>query len=351
MVINILSNRSEWTFYFLSSVQFNFTISVEKYFAKIKKDFIKELTMKKIIVIVGPTGIGKTDLALDLAQRLNGEIVSGDSMQIYQEVSVGTAKPTESELKRVKHYLVNEKSVFDEYSVKDFVAMANQAIEKIAGKNKVPFVVGGTGFYINALINKMQLGEPGEYKTSVDSKWEDFLKENDAKKLWDELNKKDPQAASKIEPNNTRRSLRALTVIDRTGKLFSQQQKQIQPRYDALIIGLNTERQLVYDRINKRVDKMMDLGVLDEARYIFDNRAKEHQVIQAIGYKEFFPYFLGEKTLDECVAKLKQASRKYAKRQLTYFKHQLAVNWFDPINDPNYALEIENKINVFLNNK
>ncbi|WP_297819138.1 tRNA (adenosine(37)-N6)-dimethylallyltransferase MiaA [uncultured Lactobacillus sp.] len=306
--------------------------------------------MKKIIVIVGPTGIGKTDLALNLAEKMNGEIVSGDSMQIYQEVSVGTAKPTKSELIRVKHYLVNEKSVFDEYSVKDFVAQANKAIDQITVDDKIPFIVGGTGFYINALINKMQLGEPGEYKTSVDPKWEKYLSQNGPQKLWDVLNKEDPEAASKIEPNNSRRTLRALTVIDRTGKLFSQQQKQILPRYDALIIGLNSDRELVYQRINQRVDKMMNLGILDEAKFIFDNRKKEHQVIQAIGYKEFFPYFLGEKSLDECVDKLKQASRKYAKRQLTYFKHQLPVNWVDPLKDSNYQQEVEEMIKTFLNN-
>lgn len=304
--------------------------------------------MKKIIVIVGPTGIGKTELGLDLAQKFNGEIVSGDSMQIYQEVSIGTAKPTQEELKKVKHHLVDQRSVFDEYSVKDFVKQATSAIDEINKKGKVPIVVGGTGFYINALINKMQLGEPGEYKTSVDTKWEQELAKVGPQKLWNVLNEKDPEAASKIEPNNSRRTLRALTVIDRTGQLFSQQQKEILPRYDALIIGLNSERELVYDRINKRVDKMMDLGVLNEAKFIFDNRQKEHQVIQAIGYKEFFPYFLGQKSLKECVSKLKQASRKYAKRQLTYFKHQLSVNWFDPLEDSNYKKEIEDKIKMFL---
>lgn len=304
--------------------------------------------MQKIIVLVGPTAIGKTDLALSIAKKVNAEIISGDSMQIYKEVGIGTAKPTKEEQAEIKHYLVDQKSIFEEYSVKDFVAQANESIEKISNKGKVPLVVGGTGFYINALVNKLQLGEPGEYETSVDKKWEDFLSENGEKALWDVLNKKDPQAASKIAPQNSRRTLRALTVIDRTGKLFSQQQKHIEPRYDALIIGLNTDRETVYGRINMRVDKMMEKGLLEEAKFVFDNKEREHQAIQAIGYKEFFPYFEGEAELDQCVSKLKQASRKYAKRQLTYFRHQLNVKWFDPLKDEDSEEKIENEISRFL---
>ncbi|MDE7050787.1 MAG: tRNA (adenosine(37)-N6)-dimethylallyltransferase MiaA [Lactobacillus sp.] len=306
--------------------------------------------MQKIVVLIGPTGIGKTDLALNLAPKINAEIISGDSMQIYREVSIGTAKPTDEELNKVKHYLVNQRSIFDEYSVKDFVAEATNAVSEIANNNAVPLVVGGTGFYINALVNKLQLGEPGEYKTSVDPKWEEYLKENGEDKLWQLLNEKDPAAAEKIAPQNSRRTLRALTVISRTGKLFSKQQQKILPRYDALIIGLNSEREQVYQRINKRVDKMMDLGLLKEAEFVYKNREREHQAIQAIGYKEFFPYFSGQKTLDQCVDKLKQASRKYAKRQLTYFKHQLPVVWLDPLQDENVSKKALKEINDFLNN-
>lgn len=306
--------------------------------------------MQKIVVLIGPTGIGKTDLALNLAPKINAEIISGDSMQIYREVSIGTAKPTDEELNKVKHYLVNQRSIFDEYSVKDFVAEATNAVSEIADNKAIPLVVGGTGFYINALVNKLQLGEPGEYKTSVDPKWEEYLKENGEDKLWQLLNEKDPAAAEKIAPQNSRRTLRALTVISRTGKLFSKQQQKILPRYDALIIGLNSEREQVYQRINKRVDKMMDLGLLKEAEFVYKNREREHQAIQAIGYKEFFPYFSGQKALDQCVDKLKQASRKYAKRQLTYFRHQLPVVWLDPLQDENVSEKALKEINDFLNN-
>ena len=302
--------------------------------------------MQKIIVIVGPTAVGKSEYALKLAQQINGEIISGDSMQIYQEVGIGTAKPTKGEQAQVKHYLVDEKSIFEEYSVKDFVNKATVAINKIIANGHVPIIVGGTGFYINALVNKMQLGGNDNYKTSVDSEWEEFLTKYGKQKLWDELNNKDPGAAAKIPVQNSRR---ALTVISRTGKLFSEQQPKIEPRYDALIIALNSDRQLIYDRINQRVDKMMAAGLLDEAKFVFENRAKEHQALQAIGYKEFFPYFENKITLDEAVAKLKQASRRYAKRQITYFKHQLSVEWFDPLKDKTYQEKISKRVEEFLN--
>ena len=305
--------------------------------------------MQKIIVVVGPTAVGKTSLAIKLAQQVNGQIISGDSMQIYREVSIGTAKATEAEQAAAPHLLINQKSVFEEYSVKDFVADATEAIDKTIQIKKTPITCGGTGFYINALINKLQLGEPGEYETSVEPKFEVFLAEHGPEKLWQLLQERDPQACEKIPVENTRRVLRALTVIDRTGEKFSQQQAQIKPRYDALLIGLHSERQLVYDRINKRVEIMMTEGLLDEAKFIYENRAREYQILQAIGYKEFFPYFEGTSDLNTCVEKLKQASRKYAKRQLTYFRNKLTVNWYDSLNDPNYFEEILTKVEQWQN--
>lgn len=296
--------------------------------------------MQKVLAIIGPTAVGKTALAIDLAKKLNAEIVSGDSMQIYQEVAVGTAKATKDEQRQIKHYLVDDHSVFEEFSVKNFVDEATDAIQEISGKGKLPILVGGTGFYVNALLNKMQLGEKTPEETSVTKKWEDFLKKNGSQKLWDILNERDPKAAEKIPVNNSRRALRALTVIDRTGRKFSEQQEEIKPRYDYLIIGLNSDRSRIYERINKRVDLMMDDGILDEAKFIYENQDREHQVLQAIAYKEFFPYFRGEKTLEECVNQLKTASRRYAKRQLTYFRNKLPVVWFDPLKNSDCEKEI-----------
>lgn len=305
--------------------------------------------MQKILAIVGPTAIGKTSTAINLATELNAEIISGDSMQIYREVKVGTAKPTSEEQALIKHYLVDVQSVYEPYSVKDFVDQAQQAVSEIAHKNKLSILVGGTGFYVNALLNRMQLGEVNEHKQAVDDYWQSYLDKNGEAALWQELAKQDQVTASKIPVTNSRRVLRALTVIKRTGKKFSEQQTQIKPRYDYLIFGLNSDRQEIYHRIDLRVDQMMDAGLLDEARFIYDNRQKEYQVLQAIGYKEFFPYFEGNKELDDCVKDLKTASRKYAKRQLTYFRHQLPITWVDPLNDPDYLIKMKQKAEEWLN--
>lgn len=305
--------------------------------------------MQKVLAIVGPTAIGKTDLAISLAKKLNGEIVSGDSMQVYREVEVGTAKATQEEQAKVKHYLVNTRSVFDEYSVKDFVDEAQRAIKKIAAKQKLPILAGGTGFYVNALLNQMQLGEKNDEDRGTSQKWEEYLARYGPEKLWQILNEKDPVAAKKIPVPNSRRTMRALTVIDRTGKKFSEQQKKIEPRYDYLIVGLNSDRQEIYRRINLRVDKMMQKGMLEEAKFIYDHRAEEHQILQAIAYKEFFPYFEKTASLDDCIAQLKIASRRYAKRQLTYFRNQLPITWFDPLNDPDCEQKIIKKIEEWKN--
>lgn len=305
--------------------------------------------MQKVLALVGPTAIGKTALAIRLARFFPAEIVSGDSMQVYREVAIGTAKATPKEQKEVKHYLINTRSVFEKYSVKDFVEQAQEAIETIAAESKLPLLVGGTGFYVNALLNQMQLGEKEPEETGVSARWTDYLARNGPAKLWAVLKTKDSLAASKIPVANTRRTLRALTVIERTGRKFSQQQEEIRPRYNYLIIGLDSDRQKIYQRINHRVDHMMAEGILKEARFIYDHRQEEHQILQAIAYKEFFPYFEGQASLADCVRQLKTSSRRYAKRQLTYFRHQLPVTWFDPLQDPAYEDEILAKIKEWLN--
>lgn len=295
--------------------------------------------MQRIIALIGPTAIGKTDLSLELASQLGCEIISGDSMQVYQEVSIGTAKATKRDREQVKHWLVDTQSVFEPFSVKDFVDQAQVAVEQISQANKLPLVVGGTGFYLNALINDLQLGESTTQSSSIDREIQTEYEQVGAKQMWDQLNLLDPVAADKIPVENVRRTLRALTVIKRTGKSFSAQQV-IQPRYNALIIGLNSDRERLYARINQRVDLMVKQGLIEEAKFVYDNREHEFQILQAIGYKEFFPYFAGEKSLSQCVDDLKQASRRYAKRQLTYFRNKLSVHWFDPFADQQVTSKI-----------
>lgn len=305
--------------------------------------------MQKVLAIVGPTAIGKTSLAIEVAQKFNAEIISGDSMQVYREVAIGTAKATSRERQAVKHYLVDTQSVFKPYSVKNFVEEAESAIAEVAKRNKLPLLVGGTGFYVNALLNKMQLGEKEDHKDAINKRWQDFLNQNGQQKLWEKLNQLDQEAATKIPVNNTRRILRALTVIDRTGKKFSEQQTQINQRYDYLIFGLNSDRQEIYRRIDRRVDQMMQDGLLNEAEFIYQNRECVHQIIQAIAYKEFFPYFNNEKSLKVCVENLKISSHHYAKRQLTYFRHQLPIIWVDPLKDLKCLEKIEQKAEEWLN--
>lgn len=286
--------------------------------------------MQKVLCLIGPTAIGKTALSIKLAQRWSAEIISGDSMQVYRELQVGTARPTPAEMQGIPHYLVGSQSVFDNFDVTDFVDKAKTAIKEIVSHQALPLVVGGTGFYLKALLYNLQLGEKGAAATSIDQKWTDLLQKQGPQAAWAELNRQDPAAAAKIPWQNSRRVLRALTVIARTGQLFSQQQSEIQPRYNFLIVGLNTDRTKVYERINRRVDVMMDHGLLQEAEFVYQHRRQIKQAGQAIGYKEFFPYFDGQANLEACIKQLKQASRRYAKRQLTYFRHQLPVTWFDP---------------------
>lgn len=305
--------------------------------------------MQKVLAIVGPTAIGKTHLAIELAQKVNAAIISGDSMQVYREVAVGTAKATPEEQQLVKHYLVDTRSVFEPYSVVDFVNQAEAAVKVIAKSGKLPMLVGGTGFYVNAFLNQMQLGEKDDQSQAIDDEWQQFLTLNGPEKLWQELSQRDQAAAEKIPPKNARRVLRALTVIQRTGQKFSEQQEKILPRYNYLIIGLNSNRHEIYRRINARVDQMMQNDLLSEAKFIYQNREREYQVLQAIGYKEFFPYFANKSTLEDCVEKVKTASRRYAKRQLTYFRNQLQIVWFDPLNDSHCLSKIEQKVEEWLN--
>lgn len=303
--------------------------------------------MQKLICLVGPTAIGKTKTAIELAKYFNAEIVSGDSMQVYQELAIGTAAPTAAEQSQVPHHLVHCESIFEPYDVHDFVEQAQREIDKISEKNKLALLAGGTGFYAKALLYDLALGGQGEQTN--DPELEEELKEKGAQAMWDQLNELDPNAASKIPWQNARRTLRALTVIKRTGQPFSRQQAEVKPRYDFLVLGLNTDRQLLYSRINERIDVMMAQGLLQEAQFVYDNRDKIYQAKQAIGYKEFFPYFEKKAGLADCVDKLRQSSRRYAKRQLTYFRHQLPVTWFDPLQDPDYLKKMQELVKNWLN--
>lgn len=292
----------------------------------------------KIIVIMGPTAVGKTALSITLAKKYDGEIINGDSLQVYRQLDVGTAKVTHEEMEGVPHHLIDIVSVNDPYNANDFKQAADQAIQQILAKGRVPILVGGSGLYIQGLLYNMTFGNAAEnvpYRTRLEAE----LSESDPETIWRKLEQIDPEAAANIHPNNTRRVIRALEAIHVSGHLFSEQ-KDIsrEPKYDALLIALDCNREVLYERINQRVDRMIEAGILAEAHLLFNLADKEkNQAHKGIGYKEWFPYFEGKVTLEEATENVKQNSRRYAKRQLTWFRNRMdGVHWFD-VTEPNYV--------------
>lgn len=293
---------------------------------------------EKIIAIVGPTAVGKTRLGVELAKEFNGEVISGDSMQIYKGLDIGTAKVTEEETEGITHHLINEKHPEESYDVSDFQAAASRKIEEIASNNHLPIIVGGTGLYIESLLYNVSHGGEAEPDQHFRKEMEIFAKEKGNQSLWEKLNRIDAEAAKKIHPNNVRRVIRALEVYHVTGQTFSSYQAERQEkeaRYDAFVIGLNTDRQLLYDRINQRVDLMVEQGLIEEAKRLWETVAPDKQSAKGIGYKELFPYFEGSVSLKEAVDQIKQNSRRYAKRQLTWFRNRFEVDaWFNFVQHP-----------------
>lgn len=303
------------------------------------------------MVIVGPTAVGKTALSIRLAKKYNGEIINGDSMQVYSGLDIGTAKVTEEEAEGVPHHLLDIIPVERDYTASDFKRDAGQAIKSILARGKLPIVVGGSGLYIEGLLFDMQFGgvaaEDRDYRKQLEAE----LEQTDAMHIWKQLQEKDPEAAEQIHPNNSRRVIRALEVIRFSGKRFSDQaDREAAPHYDALLIGLDTERSILYDRINRRVDLMVANGLLEEAKALFDRQLPaKAQATRGIGYKEWFGYFNGEVTFEEAIELLKQNSRRYAKRQLTWFRNRMSgIHWFDLVQNDHEMQEIEELVDSFL---
>ncbi len=308
---------------------------------------------EKIVVIVGPTAVGKTSFSLEVAKKFNGEIISGDSMQVYKHLDIGTAKVTPEEMGDIPHHLIDVKEMDQSYTVSDFQEDAGKKIEEIAKRNHLPIIVGGTGLYIESLLYPVSHSE-AEPNLALRSELEQFAEDEGNQALWQRLNEIDPKAAEKIHPNNVRRVVRALEVYYETGQLFSafqNEKKNKEAEYDAFIIGLNTDRPLLYERINKRVDLMMENGLLEEARRLWEELGPEpeRQSTKGIGYKELFGYFNEETTLEEATALIKRNSRRYAKRQLTWFRNRFEnVYWYDLVLKPEEEAESLEKIKRFL---
>lgn len=304
----------------------------------------------KVIAIVGPTAVGKTSLSIDLAKRFDGEIISGDSMQVYRGLDIGTAKVTLEEQAGVLHHSIDVRDIDQSYSAADFQQAAREVIQEITDRGKVPIVVGGTGLYIQSLLWDYKLGSEGErVDESLREKYEAIAEAEGNEALWKLLQAKDPLATEKIHYNNRKKMIRALEVFELTGHSILEPKEQPKELYDSFLIGLNTERTRLYRRINERVDLMVEQGVLEEARQLA--KTPEVQAAQGIGYKEFFPYFSGECSLDSAIEEVKLHSRRYAKRQLTWFRNRMSVHWYDLVQHPEAIDEVEAAIEKWLSSE
>lgn len=282
-----------------------------------------------LICVVGPTASGKTGIGIELAKAFNGEIVSADSMQIYKGISIASAAATKQEMQGVPHHLIEFLELTDSFSVADYVNLAKQTICEIYSRGKQPILVGGTGLYVNSLVDGITFSEQDEDK-SVLRKLEKEMEEKGAEYMLKKLSKIDPEAAAKLHPNNTRRILRALEVYLTTGKTKTEQNelsRQNGTPFSSVMIGITYEdRERLYEKINLRVDKMLEKGLLAEAETTL-NLPSGLGAAQAIGHKELHKYLKGETTLNEAVETLKRETRRYAKRQLTWFNRREDIKW------------------------
>ena len=303
-----------------------------------------------VLAVVGPTASGKTKLSVELAKALNGEIVSADSMQIYKGMDIGTAKRTFEEMQGIPHHLMGFLDSKENFSVAIYVEMAHKIIADIHSKGKLPIVTGGTGLYVDSLLNSIKFFD-NTSDDSIRDKYSKFLEEKGLDYLLEKLKKIDYETYEKLlEQRNAKRIIRALEFFEVTGKTISEQNrlsKQDSP-YNPIKIGLTCrDRQVLYDRINLRVDLMLKDGLLEEAEKVL-NSDLSNTAEKAIGYKELIPYFKGESTLDECVEVLKMNTRRYAKRQLTWFRRDQEINWIY-IDEHNSFKDILNKALSFIN--
>ena len=282
-----------------------------------------------IVSVVGPTASGKTRLAVDICKAIDGEVVSCDSMQIYKNMNIATAKPDADEMDGIPHHMIDFLSPDQKFSVASYCEKAKKCIEDINDRGNVPVITGGTGLYYSSLVDNVSFSDETD-DTSLREELTQRLKSDGAQALLDELYKIDPQTAQQLHPNNSGRIVRALEVYYKNGMTMSEQKRLSRlgdKMYNCKAIGLDAkDRQFLYDRINRRVDDMLSRGLLEEAkRFLAENPGKTSR--QAIGYKELRPYFEGQLTLDEAVENLKMETRRYAKRQLTWFRRDKRINW------------------------
>lgn len=292
-----------------------------------------------LVVLAGPTGVGKTDLSIELAKTFNGEVVSADSMQVYRNLDIGTGKIMPHEMQGVPHYLIDIQDPDQTYDAARFKEAGQEAIRKIHRSGHLPILVGGTGLYLEGLLYDLEFGGKNSTDFLVQQKLKVELEENGIEALWQRLNQLDPIAADKISLQNPRRILRALEVIETTGQRFSDQMghQEKQSHFREYLFVLNRPRQQLYDRINQRVLQMIDQGLEDEVRSLYQrNMDPNLPAMKGIGYKEWRPYFEGKVSLQTVIEQIQQNSRRYAKRQLTWYRNRMKnVHWLD-VSQPDY---------------
>ena len=296
-----------------------------------------------VIAIVGPTAVGKTALSIQLAKAFNGEIINGDSMQVYRDLHIGTAKITNEEMEDVPHHLLDIKSPTESFSVAEYQKLVRDKIEEITARGKLPIIVGGTGLYIQSVLYDFRFTEqPTRDEIRIAE-----LESLKPPELFERLQLLDPEAAKDIHPNNVQRVIRAIERVELTGKQKNdieqnQGQKEIYHHY---IIGLSIDREQLYDRINNRVDIMLEKGLMEEVKSLHKKGIRDVQAIQAIGYKELYGYLDGITSFADAIDQLKQNSRRYAKRQLTYFRNKMDIHWYNPFADTERIIK---EINEFM---
>lgn len=290
----------------------------------------------KVIVIVGPTASGKTALSIELAKKIDGEIISCDSMQIYKDMNIGSAKPTIEEMQGIKHYMIDIAEPTERFSVAEYKKRSEEAIDEILQKGKVPIIVGGTGLYANSLIYNIEYNEimlDEEYRKNLMK-----IAETEAglATLYEKARSIDPVAMEKISSNDKKRIIRVLEIKHSTGKNKTElelESRKNEVKYEYKVFAINMPREILYNRINKRVDIMIENGLIDEVENIIEKYKEFPTAMQAIGYKEIVMYLKGELTKQEAIEKIKQESRRYAKRQITWFKKIEDIKWIDGLKD------------------
>lgn len=305
---------------------------------------------KRIVVVAGPTASGKTELSLALAERLNGEIVSADSMQIYRGMDIGTAKPTIGERRGIPHHMLDVAEPGDDWSVSRYEQQASNCVDDILRRGRLPILCGGTGLYINAVISGAGFqasGADSGVRAALEKQWDD----QGADAMCARLRAVDPESAARLHPNDRRRIIRALEVYELTGETISEHNRRTRerpPRYDAVMLGLKTDpRDVLYQRIDRRVGKMVEQGLIEEVRSLWQRGVLKGTAAQAIGYKELIDYFESRKTLDEALRAIQQKSRNYAKRQLTWFQADDRIHWI-VYNTVEAADQVTEKATIFL---